>query len=92
VLVAGGCSLGCAIANAELYDPATRTWSATGSMTVARFALTATLLNDGRVLVAGGGGPLTASAEIYNPATGTWATTGSMTDARLERISDQMMA
>ena len=46
---------------------------------------TATLLADGRVLVAGGGGisgiPL-AIAEIYNPALGTWSGTRSMTSAR----------
>src|SRR5215475_9840175 len=62
------------------------TWSITGSMTVARsFGATATLLTDGRVLVAGGcvdddpffGCPtLHASAELYNPATGTWSATG----------------
>src|SRR5919109_1157072 len=83
VLVAGSCSLACAIANAELYDPATRTWVATGSMINARNSHTATRLSNGRVLVAGGGGPLTASAEIYDPASGTWAATGSLTVARL---------
>jgi WD40 repeat protein len=40
---------------------------------------TATLLNSGQVLVAGGG---TNAAELYNPATGTWALTGSMTASR----------
>ena len=39
---------------------------------------------EGRVLVAGGGGPRhLASAEIYDPASGTWSSTGSMTTDRL---------
>ncbi len=52
-------------------------WSATGNMTDFRTGHTATLLNDGRVLVVGGPG-----AELYNPTTGTWSVTGSMTTPR----------
>jgi len=66
-----------------IYDPASGTWSYTGSLHTARVGHTATLLQDGRVLVVGGyPGGASAGSEIYDPTTGTWSTTSSMHTAR----------
>jgi hypothetical protein len=82
VLVAGGSDgTSLFLASAELYDPASGNWTATGSLATARSDHTATLLPNGKVLVAGGNNSL-ANAELYDPATGHWTATGSLTAAR----------
>jgi hypothetical protein len=83
VLVAGGYSYGFpsqVTSSAELYDPVARTFEQTGSMNLPRAYHTATLLADGKVLIAGGNGGSQnlQSAELYDPSTGRFALTGVM--------------
>jgi hypothetical protein len=73
------------MAGAELYDPATNTWSAAGSLTTTRYNHRATLLPNGKVLVTGGYNSVLlvlASTELYDPATNAWSAAGSMATAR----------
>jgi WD40 repeat protein len=78
----GGFAVGGSIAMAQ--SPGT--FTATGEMITPRSQHTATLLTNGKVLIAGGtqGSHTLASVEIYDPSTGMFATTGSMTKARAQ--------
>jgi hypothetical protein len=77
VLVTGGCTVtSCSTQTgvSELYDPATNKWTTVGSLITARYLHTATLLNNGRVLVAGGSFVSSETpSELYDPTTGTWS-------------------
>lgn len=79
--------------SAELFDPATGAWMATGAMSERRRWNGSGLLSDGRVLVTGGYEYIArsetdctesthATAEIYDPTAGTWSSTGSLAQAR----------
>ena len=94
VLIAGGTtapgSLGTTLRSAELFDPATGKFTATGAMKSTRARHSATLISSGplagNVLIAGGtsdesGGDV-ATAELYDPATGQFTPTGRMSTPR----------
>lgn len=79
VLIAGGTADpngGPALSTAELYDPGSNAFEATGALVNARAFAEASSLPNGKVLLSGGvpavpGGPL-APTELYDPATGTF--------------------
>ena len=70
--------------HSELYDPVSDTWTATGNTNESGH--TATLLDDGRVLVTRGflddgwGDLPVVYGELYDPATGKWTRTGPLSD------------
>lgn len=89
VLVVGGGNSsdgnGGPLATAEVYDPATRSWTAAGNTIGSGPGRTATLLHNGKVLVTGGIGEnleALAVAELYDPGTRSWTATGDMVEAR----------
>jgi HYR domain/Kelch motif/Galactose oxidase, central domain len=87
VLIVGGQFNEESQASAEIYDPATGTSTATGSMGTLRSYHAAARLDDGRVLVAGGHqfnfyNSALASAELYDPGTGTFSPVGDMATPR----------
>jgi Galactose oxidase, central domain len=91
VLIAGGEG----IFSAELYDPETGAFLATGRMTTVRGLHTATLLPDGKVLIAGGrsreaGPQRLASAELYDPDTRTFNLVGDMTKPRSSHTATRL--
>jgi hypothetical protein len=88
VLITGGVSQqGKSQSTAELYDPASGNFSATGAMIAARDSHFAIALTNGNVLIGGGNGgnvvgTFNFTAEIYDPSTGLFTQTGSMEAGR----------
>jgi N-acetylneuraminic acid mutarotase len=96
-------SAGAALATAEIFDPASGTWSGTGAMKYARTGAAAVTLADGRVLVVGSSGysgsgygftvevdpRAFGTAEIYDPATGRFTLAGELPDIDRAAIEEQ---
>jgi N-acetylneuraminic acid mutarotase len=88
VLVAGGgAGTVVSLTSAELYDPATNSWTSAASMGTGRRGQTSTLLVSGKVLISGGYDTnsttnVLVSSELYNPASNTWESATSMAQAR----------
>jgi N-acetylneuraminic acid mutarotase len=98
VLVVGGLGTNeTSIPTADLYQPIQGLWSATGGTILRRNAHSATLLSNGRVLVAGGldqqsgSGSVHATAEIYKPLLGTWALTDDMSTPRARHSATRLL-
>ncbi len=86
-LVVGGYTGSALLASCELYDPTTGAWTTTEAMATPRVWHSATLLQSGKVLVAGGKNGLSnqgslATAELYDPATAMWTATAPMHSGR----------
>jgi hypothetical protein len=82
--------------SAEIYDPASGTFSLTGSMLVPRHKHDAVLLADGRVLVTGGSDELDdqgayTSAEIYDPVTSAFSPVADMPAIRYKHIGTSLL-
>jgi hypothetical protein len=90
VLIAGGGNGVALVSAAELYDPASGTFTGTGSMTQARMQQTATLLHSGKVLVCGGidsSGNALSSCELYDPTSGAFSAVASMSGQKLNHTA-----
>ncbi len=90
-LIAGGAyDLGVApgYQTAELFNPKTLAFSATGNMVRPRMESDAELLPDGRVLIVGGwySNDSATYGEIYDPAKGTFAATGALNTPRASPV------
>jgi WD40 repeat protein len=93
----GAVLLVCLPANAYQIEAQLTAWTGTGSLGTARSQHTSTLLENGKVLVAGGSvvgpnnlGQASSSVELYDPATGVWSATGSLSTPRTGHIAVQL--
>jgi hypothetical protein len=83
VLVCGGFAGTTSIAGAEIYDPASRSFTATSNLTTTRSEHSATLLPNGKVLIAGGyNGNYLSTTELYDPVLKTFTSGPGMTTPR----------
>ena len=89
LVTGGGTRRDSVLRSAEIYDPRSGRFSATGSLTIRRHKHAAALLRNGRVLVLGGSdeqdwGNRYRSAELFDPRTGRFSRTGLLSQARFK--------
>jgi hypothetical protein len=101
VLIAGGYTLTSTglppTDTAELFDPASGTFKSVSPMNLGRYAHTATLLSNGKVLLAGGYYPLpnggtlfTNTAELFDPVSETFKSVAPMDLARANHVATRL--
>jgi N-acetylneuraminic acid mutarotase len=94
ILVVGGVGsgkFGTVQSSVELYDPSANTWTAVAPVPIARSNHAASLLPNGKVLVAGGfGSSVLSDCELYDPSSNVWSEVGSLVTARY-RFSAALM-
>jgi len=80
----------------EIYDIATNTWSAGGSLAYCRYDQAAHLLSNGKIMIVGGMGPTATSptkdvaldsCEAYDPASNVWTSEAPLPRAQAEPMS-----
>ncbi|ADB51788.1 kelch repeat-containing protein [Conexibacter woesei] len=86
VLVAGGYDVNPSTmfrSSADVYDPATNSWSPTGALATSRGQGGTAVLPDGRVLAVGGVNHtgFLASIELYDPVAASWSPGGAIPHA-----------
>jgi hypothetical protein len=90
VFVAGGATSGATLGSAEIYDPVTNAWSTAAPMADPRMGPIATLLGNGKVLLAGTMGAPVNTAELYDPNSNAWSPAGTMSASRSNGTSTEL--
>ena len=81
------------LSSTELYEPSTGQWTGTGNFLTARAFVTAVLLTNGRVLIAGGSNFATTAygaTDLYDPVSGGWTATGSLLTPRVSHTATRL--
>lgn len=75
---------GAELGKAEVFDPATESWTVAAPLNVLRGGIALVTMADGKIIAAGGiaGSTAVATSEIYDPSTGAWSTVAPMNIAR----------
>lgn len=79
------------LSSTEQYDPATKAWTTAAPLATARYGHTATVLPNGKVMIVGGVGSVSAgpttSVELYDPASNAWTVGAPLATSRLNHTA-----